>query len=199
MVNSAAASNGAGKLLACTGQAAIQPIHDIHFVLSAVFIFDGSMAPTGQTLTHLPQFIHLLFRFGTTFKLPRRLYSWLPGIKILCGKIIFCKFFCYLLCKGSKFFSVLIIRAACAELAHNRMFCHSPYWCNRLKSLQFCNIRKFYKAVVISTVAVNRNTNTFCAVALYLFKSFYGSARNNTLIYRCGNNNKAVFSGFYCL
>lgn len=47
MVNSAAASNGAGKLLACTGQAAIQPIHDIHFVLSAVFIFDGSMAPTG--------------------------------------------------------------------------------------------------------------------------------------------------------
>ena len=92
MVNSAAASNGAGKLLACTGQAAIQPIHDIHFVLSAVFIFDGSMAPTGQTLTHLPQFIHLLFRFGTTFKLPRRLYSWLPGTKYAVEKSSFASF-----------------------------------------------------------------------------------------------------------
>ena len=57
------------------GQAAIHPIQLIHLLLSPVRILFLLIAPVGQASAHFPQPVQEAFAFGTTLRLPRRLYS----------------------------------------------------------------------------------------------------------------------------
>lgn len=57
------------------GQAAIHPIQLIHLLLSPVRILFLLIAPVGQASAHFPQPVQEALAFGTTFRLPRRLYS----------------------------------------------------------------------------------------------------------------------------
>lgn len=124
-----AASISGFSLRECVGQTLIQRIQEIHLSLSVCLGLSDGIAPDGHFAAHNPQEPQVCEAPGISGIVPYSRRACYPEHVLVENQFYSVVCFLYLLCKGSEFCKIILIRSSSCKLMHDGMFCDSRNSC----------------------------------------------------------------------